>query len=387
MDPDSKRIKGSSAVSSFHTYHDLSSFEFRSPFDPTKLLSTCYAALGFSFAGGTTDGPGLFDFTQNGTDSPSKSNPLWYILRGILHDPSPEQKECQAPKTILLDVGQLTTPYAWAPNIVDTQVLRVGQLFIIASAPEVTTMAGRRWKEAVAESAKGVLSVDDPLVVLGAPANTYAHYITTEEEYNIQRYEGGSTLHGPHSLAAHVNLTLSYLPYLSTNADDFPSPKIPEGPTPPINTEKSLSFISPVVLDSTPMGKSFGDVIKKPDDKTFRTGDKVSTTFVGANPRNNYRLEETFAAVEKQKSGSDEWEVVRNDADWSLVYIWVRKNTVLGTSEVTVEWTIEDEYYSVGDPKKLQSGTYRLRYYGDSKKINGKINAFEGVGPSFQVQV
>lgn len=34
-------------------------------------------------------------------------------------------------------------------------------------------------------------------VVVAGPANTYAHYITTREEYAVQRYEGASTIFGP----------------------------------------------------------------------------------------------------------------------------------------------------------------------------------------------
>jgi len=34
-------------------------------------------------------------------------------------------------------------------------------------------------------------------VVISALANTYANYITTPEEYYVQRYEGASTIYGP----------------------------------------------------------------------------------------------------------------------------------------------------------------------------------------------
>lgn len=384
MDKVSTKVRGSSAVTSFHTFKDLSDFTFRDPFKPDREVSSCAAALGFSFAGGTTDGPGLFDFTQNGTDGPSQSNPLWYLVRGLLHDPTPKQRACHHPKTILLDVGAMDIPYPWSPNIVDMQLLRAGQLIIIAAASETTTMAGRRWKEAVARSAEEQLGVDEPIVVLGGPSNSYVHYMTTEEEYGIQRYEGGSTLHGPHTLAAHVNVTLTYLPSLSNETVS----EVPPGPDPPINIEKSLNFISPVIMDGTPLGKAFGAVVSSHEEgATFGPGDIVSTKFIGANPRNNFRLESTFAAVEYQRPGSNEWVQVRSDADWNLVYRWDRKNTVLGISEVTIEWMIEDEYYSIGNPRKLEAGTYRMRYYGDAKQWSGRITAFEGIGPTFNVEV
>ena len=49
-------------------------------------------------------------------------------------------------------------------------------------------------------------------VVLGGPANSYVHYVTTDEENNVQHYEGASTLHSPNTLAAYINLTVSNLP-------------------------------------------------------------------------------------------------------------------------------------------------------------------------------
>lgn len=41
----------------------------------------------------------------------------------------------------------------------------------------------------------GVLGTDAYVVIAG-PANTYAHYVTTPEEYAVQRYEGASTIFG-----------------------------------------------------------------------------------------------------------------------------------------------------------------------------------------------
>lgn len=42
----------------------------------------------------------------------------------------------------------------------------------------------------------GVLGTDAYVVVAG-PANVYAHYVATREEYGVQRYEGASTIFGP----------------------------------------------------------------------------------------------------------------------------------------------------------------------------------------------
>lgn len=377
------KLTGSSAVRSFHVYQDMNGYTFQSPFN-SSTLKTCPAALGYSFAAGTTDGPGAFDFTQNAT-GPAASNPLWQVARAFIHQPTKEQQKCQGAKNVLLDVGTLTEPYAWAADIVDIQLLRVGQLFIIISTSEATTMSGRRWKEAIAKGAREMLSVSDPQVVLGAPSNSYAHYVATEEEYSAQRYEGASTLYGPNTLAAYINLTLTYLPYLDKPSISSTLPDIQPGPNPPVNTNKSLSFIAGVVYDGAPFGKSFGDVLSNPGSGPYGPGKIVNTTFVAANPRNNLRQESTYAAVER-KNDSGDWEVVRNDRDWNVEFLWTRTNSFLGYSEVTIQWQIEDDYYSIGDPTPLQDGTYRMHYYGDSKNALGQISSFEGIGGIFTIK-
>ncbi|CAG8226706.1 unnamed protein product [Penicillium salamii] len=376
----SMKLTGNS-VRSFHVYQDMNGYTFPSPFN-SSTLKTCPAALGYSFAAGTTDGPGAFDFTQNST-SPAEGNPFWQIARAFIHQPTPKQQTCQGAKDVLLDVGTLTEPYAWAADIVDIQVLRVGQLFMIISASEATTMSGRRWREAIAAKAKSQLSIPNPQVVLGAPSNSYAHYVTTEEEYQVQRYEGASTLFGPHTLAAYINLTFTYLPYLGSAPDVALLSAIPAGPNPPVNTNRSIGFIPGVWFDEAPIGRSFGDVLSS-GSGSYSPGDIVNTTFVGANPRNHLHQESTFAAVERKTDSG--WEVIRDDRDWNLEFLWTRTNTLLGYSEVTIRWQIEDEYYNVGNPALLQTGTYRMHYYGDSKNILGQISPFEGIGGTFTVQ-
>jgi neutral ceramidase len=370
-----------SSVRSFHTFQDMSNFSF--PLENGSYVRTCPAALGYSFAAGTSDGPGAFDFTQNNPNEPSAS-PLWTVVRGLLKAPSEDQKRCHFPKPILLDVGEMTSPYLWTPNIVDVQVFRVGQLLIIVSPGEATTMAGRRWKSAVHSSAlslslSGSSSID-PIVVIGGPANSYTHYISTPEEYAIQRYEGASTLYGPYTLNAYINATLSYLPFLAASSTSQPEP----GPLPPNNVNRSLSFITGVVYDGTPLFKSFGDV-KDDVGGHYRIGDIVSVTFIGANPRNNLRLEQTFAAVEVcdneprkscNKEGSS-WEPYRDDSDWSLIFHWEKTSEVLGTSEVRIVWETEEW---------AEPGTYRIRYFGDSKAVGGTITPFEGVSGNFVLE-
>jgi Neutral/alkaline non-lysosomal ceramidase, N-terminal len=43
-------------------------------------------------------------------------------------------------------------------------------------------------------------------LVIAGLTNTYSSYITTFEEYGVQRYEGASTLYGPHTLDAYIQV-------------------------------------------------------------------------------------------------------------------------------------------------------------------------------------
>lgn len=55
----------------------------------------------YSFAAGTTDGPGMFNFAQGTTTD----NPFWNKVRDFLSEPTQEEIDCQAPKPILLNTG------------------------------------------------------------------------------------------------------------------------------------------------------------------------------------------------------------------------------------------------------------------------------------------
>lgn len=359
-------------IRSFHTFRDFGYYQFQ--LANGTSVQTCPGALGYSFAAGTTDGPGAFDFKQNASGS-GDASPVWAVARDLLHDPDQKQRDCQAPKPILLDAGETFLPYQWAPNITDLQLLRVGQLLVIVSPGEATTMSGRRWKAAIGSAAAKMDLVgpqnQEPIVVLGAPANSYTHYIATEEEYLVQRYEGASTLYGRHTLNAYINTTTDLLPYL---ASTLPSAPLAAGPTPPDNRDKSLDFITPVVFDSPGIGHSFGDIVTDVDTrKQFKAGDIVSAVFVGANPRNNLRLEGTFAAVQPDQTGA---QAIADDSDWELLYEWKRINKITGTSQVTLTWTV---------PEGTPAGHYRLVYNGDGKSVGGSISGFTGRSGVFTV--
>ncbi|KAJ6579640.1 ceramidase [Mycena vulgaris] len=357
------------SVRSVHVYLDMANHTFVLPNGTTA--QTCPAAMGFSFAGGTTDGPGSFDFVQG--DNSTSQNPFWDIVKSVITPiPSAAQVACQAPKPILLNTGYASVPYAWSPSTVDIQMFKVGNLVMLIIPGELTTMAGRRLRAAVRAKliSSGIID-NSAYVVVAGPANTYAHYITTREEYAIQRYEGASTIFGPATLEAYIDKYTSLVPFLA----DAPSGTPVSDAAPPELTSSAISLQTGVVFDAAPFGKSFGqvliDVVKT---AAYKVGDTVVAQFVGANPRNNLRLEGTFLSVDQLVSGA--WKAVRSDSHPSTLYQWTRVSTILATSSVNISWTIE-----AGTP----AGTYRLRYFGDSKPLIGSISAFTGTSSNFTI--
>lgn len=43
-----------------------------------------------------------------------QGNPFWKLVRNLLKKPNQEQIDCQHPKPILLDTGEMKEPYDWA---------------------------------------------------------------------------------------------------------------------------------------------------------------------------------------------------------------------------------------------------------------------------------
>ena len=86
----------------------------------------------------------------------------------------------------------------WLPALLPIQLVQIGQLLLIGIPFEITTVAQRRLL-------KGIQNLNRKHnfseVIICPYANSYAGYITTPEEYEIQMYEGGHSLFGKHSLA------------------------------------------------------------------------------------------------------------------------------------------------------------------------------------------
>lgn len=338
------------------------------PYDPvTETFNTsstvygCLPAMGYSFAAGTTDGPGAFDFKQGTTTS----NPLWNAVRDFIAEPTKEDIKCQAPKPILLATGRAKFPYEWQPKIVSCSVARIGGLLLAAVPGEFTTMSGRRLRNVIAKTAPEARKV-----VIAGLSNIYSDYIATPEEYQAQRYEAASTIFGPHTLDIYLNK------YVELTEALISSKSIPQGPEPPDLSSQLISLVPPVLWDSAPWGHEFGDCLKQPF-KQYSYGDVVMAQFVSGHPRNSIRHGRWYATVERLESEEDDaWTTVFTDADWEIKYTWIRDSKVMGTSRAEIEWEIP-----VGTPK----GTYRIHHFGNYKYVLGGIYPYHGFTDSFEV--
>jgi neutral ceramidase len=87
----------------------------------------------------------------------------------------------------------------WTQHVLPVQILRIGDIAIAALPNEPTTVSGYRIQRQL-EAALRASGIRD--VVIAGYANGYASYLTTYEEYQLQKYEGSSNLHGQWSLAA-----------------------------------------------------------------------------------------------------------------------------------------------------------------------------------------
>lgn len=384
---------------------------------PNSTYQTCVAALGYSFAAGTTDGPGAFDFQQGDT----ASGRYWNMVRDFLKKPSAEQIRCHHPKPILLSTGEMDFPYMWHPKVVPTQIFMIGQVAIVGLPGEFTTMAGRRVRNAVRTVlARGTpevrqLNLDedahdeldlasdevrlrasqsgsasnrtwhqqrhprqasqqaqDVEVVLSGLSNIYTSYITTLEEYDMQRYEGASTLYGPHTLQAYINQFVR----LATRVAQAQPPQ-PDPMQPPNLTKSLFTLKAGVIYDGAPHGKTFGQTLVDVDmSRVYKCREQVSVSFVAGNPRNDLKQEQSFLYVDRFNDSDASWTPIASDGSWETKFIWERTNTLFGESRAVVQWDI---------PADCQPGAYRIRHYGAHKSLLQTISQYWGKSSPFKV--
>uniref|UniRef100_A0A672Q112 Neutral ceramidase n=1 Tax=Sinocyclocheilus grahami TaxID=75366 RepID=A0A672Q112_SINGR len=329
--------------------------------ETVPLNSTHTVSTGFLFFGS-------FNWDTNG-------DPFWDGIRdAVLGPPSNETTACHRPKPILFSTGEMNSPLPWHPAIVDVQIITIGSLAIVAVPGEFTTMSGRRIREAVKKELEVKESFANAEVVVAGLCNIYTHYITTYEEYQIQRYEGASTIFGPHTLSAYIQRYRGLAKAIAhgTIRD------LPKGPDPPFfDEDKLFNQVKDPVADLAPADTVFGDILEQVN-PSYKVGEIASVTFVAGNPRHSGDIrDKTFVTVERFHNDTDSWEIVHTDASWETRFHWIKG--LAGRSQSKVEWHI---------PLTAQTGTYRIQHFGHYKQImdnNTITTPYVGTSDAFKV--
>ncbi len=343
-------------------YVNLANYEVGDNYTLTGTQTTCPSAYGYAFAGGSTeDGGGHFLFSEGMT---KQRVVLDFLIRWLTGAPkwTKSVQACQAPKPILFETG--TGNPSLQSQIRSVTVARIGQLVILALPTEVTTMAGRRLRTAVMNQ----LGDWAEHIVLAGYANGYAGYVTTPEEYLIQHYEGGHTLHGRWTLPAYQQIASQLARSLTAGTavvstapyDDW---RGKSGETPLYNGAPS----------SPPIGSNYGDALvvdsEKRGKKTeYQRGEFAQAEFWSSNPTASYITGNNYLRVERKTSTG--WQTVAIDGDWHTTVRWRSQGQSL---VATLTWQI---------PTDIAAGEYRFMHLG----IDPQGVGFSGVSSGIQVR-
>ncbi|WBQ04816.1 neutral/alkaline ceramidase [Kribbella sp. CA-293567] len=331
-------------------YVDMSAVQVAPQYTPDgQPHRTCPGVVGAStLAGSVEDGPGIAIIPEGVT------NPFFELLKPFNVDVPPWLISCQSPKLAAVPTGLLQA----TPDIVPIQLVKLGQFYLVAVPGEVTIVAGLRLRRTVAAE------VGVPLenVLIQGYANAYSQYVTTPEEYQLQQYEGGSTLFGKYTLPAYQQEFAGLARALEAGTP------VAAGTHPPKPATAELNLQTGVVFDSPPLFKSFGQVLTDAAPQ-YQRGATVAVSFVTGHPKNNLHRNGTFLEVQRQVGG--QWQRVADDGDWDTRYQWAR--TGVADSKATITW------------KATEPGTYRILHHGDSKALNGTITPFTGMSRTFTV--
>jgi neutral ceramidase len=306
------------------SYVDMSRLAVGAEFTPDgRDHRTGRAVLGAAFAAGTKEGPGA-RFCQEGVEG----NRLLSVCSGAAFRVRAPLSDAQRPKAMLLPVGAL----GWTADVLPIQLLRLGRLILVALAQEVTIVAGLRLRRAVADALG--CSIDD--VIVQGYANDYAGYVTTPEEYDAQRYEGGHTMFGRWELPAYVQEVSRVARDLR---DGAPTASPGAGKRPPLPKGRK----QPVYPEVRCTG------IATPPRSTYDVGDRVEVTFAVTDPRG--RMLGEYFRVERRDG--DAWVPCADDGDWSTTIEWERR---------AQDWTAKVTWSTVGRP----AGDHRICYFDGS---------------------
>ena len=342
-------------------YVDLSQYAVTAEFSGNGTQHTCPSAYGYSFAGGSTeDGGGHFLFEEGMTE---QSMFLDFLIRLLAGAPKWTEavRLCQSPKAILFETGSSSPPLQ--SQIRSVTIVRIGQLAIVGLPAEVTTMAGRRLRQTI-RAKLGDWASD---VIIAGYSNGYAGYVTTPEEYELQQYEAGHTLHGRWTLPAYQQVAAELATALQNNTavdqrvsyDDWRGK----------SATLQLHDGSP---DRLPEGAPLDQALPLAQ-QIYARGDTVTSRFHSGNPTAQYSRHNYFMSIEMRQG--DRWAEVSNDHDWSTKIRWVREKKTKALI-AQLSWQTADN---------TLPGQYRMKHTGRLTLSDGTAKEFEATSDTFTI--
>lgn len=285
----------------------------------------------------------------------------------------PELQNSQKEKPVIFP----TARYGLSPTVLPLQLFIIGETLSLAAIPfEATTMAGRRLRASLHSILRDDLGLDDlHEPVVSGLSNAYSGYLTTREEYSVQRYEGASTHFGPNQLCA----TMQQFEMLAHAACQSKQVKFSTLAPPKITGVGVLDYNLPVVHDGLLPNATYGGVISDVL-KEYHPLSTVTATFHAAHPKNNLRTQGTFLEVhrwleDESRAQGGVWVMHADDGDANTFFHWRRCGTFAST--VTVEWCI---------PEATPTGKYRIKVNGDFKRFfTGSVSSYSGVSSAFKI--
>ncbi|MEZ5568325.1 MAG: neutral/alkaline non-lysosomal ceramidase N-terminal domain-containing protein [Halioglobus sp.] len=353
FDSASEALRG--PIETRQVYVDLSHYPVRAEFTGAGEQHTCPSAYGYSFAGGSSeDGGGHFLFREGMTKQQTWRD---WLIRVVTGAPrwTEAVRRCQAPKPILFETGSGNPPLQ--SQVHSVTLARIGQLVILALPAEVTTMAGRRLRESVRQA----LGDWAGYTVLAGYANGYGGYVTTPQEYMLQQYEAGHTLHGRWTLPAYQQVASQLARALqhgglgnsSARYDDWRGKA--QGKPLPTGEPQAL-----------PAGAEPGDALPMRR-AAYAPGETVAAEFYSSHPNRGFPRSAPFLRVERKVTTG--WQTVADDSDWRTRIRW---QAMRGVLIARITWDI---------PFDAQAGEYRVVHEGQAAQ--GK--SFTGESAPFSV--
>ncbi|HEU0189935.1 MAG TPA: neutral/alkaline non-lysosomal ceramidase N-terminal domain-containing protein [Mycobacterium sp.] len=340
------------------TYVDLSDFPVQPEFTGDgQRHHTGPALVGAAALAGTDEGLGpLHPLVKQG-----RNRIIDALVRNVTYRLSPRLRDAHAPKGAVVGGSRLNKVLPFIAERAPVQLLRIGHLYLIGIPAEVTIVAGLRLRRTVA----AIVGAELADVLVAGYSNGYLHYVTTPEEYDEQRYEGGSTMFGRWELPALQQVVAG----LATAMRE--QQPVPAGPAPVDLSGRRRSRWRGPAPDIPVDGHRFGDVIEAPH-PGYPPGATVRAVFAGAHPNNDLRRGDSYLRVQRDTGAG--WVTVADDGDWSTIFRWRRSGRQ--SSVITVTWDV---------PAGTAPGRYRLRYDGTARGTDGRPATFTGTTEPFEI--